>query len=76
MSYTTAVTIGGGETAYPSRVGDQFTWGLVLLNLCVCIVLQIIVCHLQSFFWNRMEVIFGWSLPPVVCGRDHVCACT
>jgi len=35
MSYTTAVTIGGGGTAYPSGVGDQFTWGLVLLNLCV-----------------------------------------
>jgi len=26
MSYTTAVTIGGGETAYPSGVRDLFTW--------------------------------------------------
>jgi hypothetical protein len=27
LSSMTAVTIGGGETAYPSGVDDQFTWG-------------------------------------------------
>jgi len=74
MSYTTAVTIGGGGLPFWS------TWsvhlGIVLLNLCVyCFAdhcLSFTVSHFSGF---RMEVMFGSSLPSVVCGRDHVCVC-